>query len=107
MEDRLKAALTAAESLKTARIEDKVEGERAKPAPGISPGRKDKKKLNGAESRQGEHRDRSKLLVNTHRQTFHCDVDLWKDLKIQAMKEEKPISELLNIILREGIQRRK
>ncbi len=107
MEDRLKAAQAAAESLRMARIDRNIQAEKERPAPEILPSRREKQKINGAESRQGEHRNRSPLLINTHRQTFHCDVDLWKDLKIQAAKEEKPISELLNIILREGIQRRK
>ena len=107
MEDRLKEAQGAADRLKRDRRGKKIKAEREKPGPEILLGRRAKKKLNGTESHQGEHRSRSPLLLKATRKAFYCDVELWKELKIRAYREDRPLSELLNILLREGLERRK
>ncbi len=106
MEDRLKAAQGAADRLKRDRISKKIKAERKKPGPEILPGRRAKKKLNGTNSHQGEHRARSPLLLKATRKAFYCDAELWKELKIRAYREDRPLSELINILLREGLDRR-
>lgn len=75
----------------------------AKPAPPKSsvrsaPGRHEKRKKDGTLSRQGE-RERSEILLNAVRATFHIDQELLREFKETAKQEGRGLSELANIAI--------
>jgi len=61
-------------------------------------GRYEKRKVDGSPSRQGE-RERSDLLKNAIRATFHVDRELLRLAKEKAAREGRPLSELVNLAL--------
>jgi len=72
----------------------------------IHPGRYEKRKKDGALSRQGE-RDRSELLKNAVRATFHIDRELLQEFKDKAKQENKGLSELINTVVGQYLKRKK
>ena len=64
----------------------------------IHPGRYEKRRKDGALSRQGE-RVRAEILLNAVRATFHIDQELLQEFKEQAKQESRGLSELANIAI--------
>ena len=113
--ERLQEAVQRAEEIRVAREAGKP-GKQSKPSlptkaprpkvPESSPtgreilhGRYEKRKVDGSPSRQGE-RERSDLLKNAIRATFHVDRELLRLAKERAAKEGRALSELVNLALK-------
>ncbi len=72
----------------------------------LHPGRYEKRKKDGALSRQGE-RDRSELLKNAVRATFHIDQELLQEFKEKAKQEGRGLSELINTVIGQYLKGKK
>ncbi len=72
----------------------------------IHPGRYEKRKKDGALSRQGE-RDRSELLKNAVRATFHIDQELLQEFKEKAKQDGRGMSEVINTVIGQYLRRKK
>ena len=72
----------------------------------IHPGRYEKRRKDGALSRQGE-RARSEILLNAVRATFHIDQELLREFKEEAKRESRGLSELVNIAIRQYLKAKK
>lgn len=116
--ERLKPALEKARKLQAEREAGKLSkqsklskpGKLSKPprpkVPESSPtgreilhGRYEKRKVDGTPSRQGE-RERSEVLKNAVRATFHVDRELLRLAKERAAGEGRPLSELVNVAIK-------
>ena len=72
----------------------------------IHPGRYEKRRKDGALSRQGE-RARSEMLLNAVRATFHIDQELLLEFKAKAKQEGRGLSELANIAIKQYLKGKK